>query len=32
MQLCIQLGVYVRYIMGRKAMEWRGGRIGRGEA
>ena len=21
-----------RYIMGRKAMEWRGGRIGRGEA
>ena len=29
MQLCIQLRIYIRYIMGRKAMEWRGGRIGR---
>ena len=24
--------VYIRYIKGRKAMKWRGGRIGRGEA
>ena len=31
MQLCIQLGIYKVY-NGRKAMEWRGGRMGRGEA
>ena len=29
---CVFNSVYIRYIMGRKAMEWRGGRIGRGEA
>ena len=31
MLLCIQLGIYKVY-NGAQAMEWRGGRIGRGEA
>ena len=31
MQLCIYI-YRERYILGRKAMEWRGGGIGRGEA